>query len=77
MDPLTILGQSFSLGTLAWGAYLCLVKRERRVGERRKSARMGSAGRRQADAMATNEGRGLFTSQRRELAALALKYHIA
>lgn len=74
MDPLLIFGQIVSLGVLTWGAYLCLAKRERRLGERRKSVRSGSAGRRQSDAMATNEVRSLFTSQRKEFAELALKY---
>ncbi len=75
MDPLTILGQILSLGILAWGAYLCLAKRERRLAERRESERRGSGGRRHTDAMATNEARGLFLSQRHELAELALKYY--
>jgi len=74
MDPLAFLGQIASVGALAWGVYLCLTKRERRLGERRQSAREGSGGRRHADAMATNQARSLFGAQRKELAELASKY---
>jgi hypothetical protein len=35
----------------------------------------GSGGVRHTDAMATNEARGLFIAQRKELAELALKYY--
>jgi hypothetical protein len=62
---------------LSLGQILRLATGERRHGERRKSARIGCAGRRRSDAMTPNEARSLFISQRKELAELALKYGTA
>ena len=62
---------------LSLARILRLATGERRHGERRKSARLGCAGRRRSDAMTPNEARSLFLSQRKELAGLALRYGMA
>ena len=75
MDPLLVLGQIVSLGLLVWGGYLCVAKRDRRLGgERRERVRMEGRRRRHTDVMAANEARSLFVSQRKELAELVSRY---
>ena len=52
MDQIIVMLQVLSVAVVAWGAYLCLAKRDRRNGERRRFARGEAAGRRRADSPA-------------------------